>query len=327
MPIEIAEMVRDGDDLLLTWSGADRVEITVGPTPEGDGAGGREARGGRLRLPGVGRGERHYARLRSDDGDTLVTAERRLPLEGPVNFRDLGGYRTRDGRRVRWGRLYRADSLESLTGADLELLRQLGVRTVCDLRREEERDDRPSRIGGDEGIELVALPIGGLTAETRTIATRMMRGEVAELGADRMAEIYLEILEQYPAVWGEVVGRAASEENLPLVVHCTAGKDRTGVASALILACLGVEEAEIVADYELSQPFYSAALIARVKPRLEAKGVEFAKVESYFAASGAVMAATLDGIRGHYGGVEAYLTDRAGIAPARFDSLRARLLE
>jgi len=327
MPIETAEMIRDGGGLLLTWSGVDRVEIAVAPTPDAATVGFREARGGRLRLDGVGRGERRYARLRSVDGDTVVAAERRLPLDGPVNFRDLGGYRTADGRRVRWGRLFRADSLESLTGADLELLRLLGVRTVCDLRRDEERVEGPSRLIGEEGIEIVPLPIGGLSAETRTIATRMVRGEVAELSAARMGEIYLEILEEYPAVWRVVVDRAAAEECLPLVVHCTAGKDRTGVASALILGVLGVEESEILDDYELSHRFHSAAVIARVKPRLESKGVEFAKVESYLAASAAVMAATLDGLRRRYGGVEAYLTERAGVAPVRLALLRERLLE
>ena len=248
-------------------------------------------------------------------------------MEGPVNFRDLGGYRTTDGRRVRWGRVYRSDCLSSLTGGDLGSLRSLGVRTVCDLRRDEERDENPSRVAGEEGIELVPLPIGGLSAETRTIATRMMRGEVEELSAARMAEIYLEILEEYPAVWRELVGRAGSEQSLPLVVHCTAGKDRTGVASALILAALGVEDGDIVSDYELSHDLYSAALIASVRPRLEAKGVEFARVENYFAASAAVMEATLAGIGDRYGGVERYLIERAGLAPGRLDSLRKRLLE
>jgi protein-tyrosine phosphatase len=257
----------------------------------------------------------------------VTAVERRVSLEGPVNFRDLGGYRTSDGRRVRWRRLYRSDCLSSLTVADLESLRLLGVRTVCDLRRDEERDENPSRVVGEEGIDLVPLPIGGLSAETRTIATRMMRGEIEELSAARMGEIYLELLEEYPRVWREVVERAASEVSLPLVVHCTAGKDRTGVASALILAALGVEEADIVADYGLSHDLYSAALIARVRPRLEAKGVEFGKVENYFAASAGVMRATLAGIGDRYGGAERYLTERAGLAQARLDSLLEQLLE
>ena len=99
------------------------------------------------------------------------------------------------------------------------------------------------------------------------------------------------------------------------------------MASALILGALGVEEADIVYDYELSHDLYSAALIARVRPRLEAKGVEFAKVESYFAASTAVMTATLAGIADRYGGAAGYLTERAGLAPARLDELREQLLE
>ena len=230
--------------------------------------------------------------------------ERRLPLDGPVNFRDIGGYRTADGRSVRWGRVFRSDSLETLTPADIALLEQLGVRVVCDLRRDEERASAPSRVHGHPGLRVEHLPIGGIAAETKDMAGRMLRGEIPEVSAAMMADVYLTILELHPDSFGAVVGHAADAASLPMVVHCTAGKDRTGVASALVLAALGVDEETIAADYELSNEFQARARVAVVRPQLDAAGIEFAKVEAYFMAPGAVIAATLDGLRITRGTVE-----------------------
>ncbi len=249
---------------------------------------------------------------------------RRLKLEGPVNFRDLGGYAGLDGRRVRWGRLYRADSLEHVSAADLDLLAAIGVQLVCDLRRDEERASAPSRIGD---VRIEHLPIGGLAAETNAMAGRMMRGEIPEVGVDMMADVYLTILRLHADAFGAVVAHAADPANLPMIVHCTAGKDRTGVASALLLAALGVSDDVILADYELTAEYYSATKIAEVRPILEAAGIEFSKVETYFGAPQAVMAATLAGLRAAHGSVEAYLTRAAGVPPAALDALREHLLE
>src|SRR5205823_13347586 len=123
---------------------------------------------------------------------------------------------------------------------------------VCDLRRDEERATAPSAIASHGSVEVEHLPIGGIAAETKTMAARMMRGEIPEVSVDTMAGVYLTILDLHPDSFGTVVARAADESRLPMVVHCTAGKDRTGVASALVLAALGVDDETIAADYELS---------------------------------------------------------------------------
>ncbi len=253
--------------------------------------------------------------------------ERRLKLDGPVNFRDLGGYETADGRSVRWGCVYRSDSLESLTASDIARVEELGVRLVCDLRRDEERATAPSRFLGHPDVQIEHLPIGGIAAETKNMAGRMMRGEIPEVSVDTMAEVYLRILDLHPDSFGEVVRRAADPSSLPMVVHCTAGKDRTGVACALLLGTLGVDEEMIAADYELTTGFHSEAKIAEVRPQLEAAGIEFAKVEAYWAAPRAVMAAALAGIRARWGGIEDYLLGPAGLSPEALDKLRLNLLD
>jgi protein-tyrosine phosphatase len=256
----------------------------------------------------------------------VEATQRRLELEGPVNFRDVGGYATADGRHVRWGCVYRSDSLESLTSADIARLDELGIRLVCDLRRDEERAAAPSRVVGHGDLRIEHLPIGGIAAETRDMAGRMLRGEIPEVSVAMMADVYLTILDLHPDSFGTVVAYAADPASLPMVVHCTAGKDRTGVASALLLGALGVDDETIAADYGLSDEFQARARIAAVRPQLDAAGIEFAKVEAYFQAPRAVIAATLDGLRERYGGVGEYLTERAGLAPATLDKLRALLL-
>jgi protein-tyrosine phosphatase len=256
----------------------------------------------------------------------MAVRERRLQLEGPVNFRDLGGYPTAEGREVRWGQVYRSDSLETLTAADLGRLDELGIKLVCDLRRDEERAAAPSRVLEHGDVRIEHLPIGGIAAETKDMAGRMLRGEIPEVSAAMMADVYLTILDLHPDSFGAVVAHAADPACLPMVVHCTAGKDRTGVASALLLAALGVDDHTIAADYELSTEFESHARIAAVRPKLDAAGVDFAKVEAYFLAQRAVIATTLEGLRERYGGVEDYLMGHAGLSPATLDKLRDLLL-
>ncbi len=224
------------------------------------------------------------------------------------------------------GDAYRSDALHDLTDADAQLLAALGVRHICDLRRDPERDTAPDRLPPGSGVEIEHLPIGGLAAETKTMADRMMRGEIAEVRTETMAGVYATILRVHPDTFGTVVARAADPARLAMVVHCTAGKDRTGVASALILAALGADDEAILDDYELSHHYHSAPRMAEVRPRLEAVGVEFARVEAFFGVSRAVMAHTLADLRATYGSVEEYLTGPAGLDASVLTSLRDQLL-
>jgi protein-tyrosine phosphatase len=142
-----------------------------------------------------------------------------------------------------------------------------------------------------------------------------------------MADVYTTILELHADSFGAVVTHAADPASLPMIVHCTAGKDRTGVASALILAALRAEEETILADFELNAEYYSAAKIAEVRSQLEAAGIDLAKVETYFGASPAVMAAMLADLRARHGSVEGYLMGPAGVAAATIAALRDQLVE
>jgi protein-tyrosine phosphatase len=128
-------------------------------------------------------------------------------------------------------------------------------------------------------------------------------------------------------VFGEVLTMLAEPEHLPAVFHCTAGKDRTGLTAALVLSTLGVDDAQILDDYELSNRFRSAVRIAEIRPALEENGIDIERYLPLFSAPRRAMAAALEGIGATYGSVEAYLTGPASVAPATLAALREHLLE
>ena len=169
--------------------------------------------------------------------------ERDIPVDGVINFRDLGGYRTADGRGLRWGRLFRSGALHYITEAGVARLEELGVRSVLDLRRDDEIAYQS--VGAIERSSLrrhwlPLVPVGGseLLNERhgRGISGERYRGYLG-FGAEHFVRA-LELL--------------ADESSYPALFHCTAGKDRTGVIAALVLDILGVDGETIREDYALS---------------------------------------------------------------------------
>ena len=185
----------------------------------------------------------------------MDTESRLVPLEGSFNFRDLGGYPGRRGRLTRWGRLYRADALHELTVEDIVRLRNLGLRTIVDLRTERElaRSGRGPLEPEDVAFHHLAVVQEGVRGD----GTPNLRAEGESVAApapagDGLAERYLWYLDVGRASLAEALTMLGGEEHYPLVFHCAAGKDRTGVLAALILSILGVERDAIVADYVIT---------------------------------------------------------------------------
>ncbi|MFG2071555.1 tyrosine-protein phosphatase [Nonomuraea maritima] len=169
---------------------------------------------------------------------------RHIEFANLCNFRDVGGYAAKDGQTVRWQRLYRADSLGLLAGDDLTAFQALRVRNVIDLRHPFEVD-RNGRVPEAEGRLYQNLPIEGRPWD---VASYDARTDLARWLADR----YLEVSEDGVANLRTALETVARADNAPVVVHCAAGKDRTGVLTALVLALAGVSEDDIVADYALT---------------------------------------------------------------------------
>lgn len=191
---------------------------------------------------------RPYFLISGDNNKAVRVAERVLPLEGGRNFRDLGGYHTQSGGQVRWGRMYRSGVMSELTANDLVYLAHLGIETVCDFRSRDEMAREPSKMAGQSGTQLVTFDyamdmstIGPImAAKTRAEATRAF------------AAGYVGMAGMLKRNFTDLFARLARNE-APLALNCSAGKDRTGVASALILSALGVPRDTVIADYALSE--------------------------------------------------------------------------
>ncbi len=241
---------------------------------------------------------------------------RTLDFEGCVNFRDLGGYRTGDGRMLAWRRLFRADGLNKLTATDRAQLVDLGLTTVIDLRTLDEADQRGSFPVDEVQVRYVGLPLTDVLPATEDLPDWRE--------ADYVAERYGSMVSEGGPVLTEAIHVLASGEALPAVMHCSAGKDRTGVLSALVLAFLGVPDETIVEDYALS-----AAAMGRLLERLKAEYPEAAdQVEKYAPAILHVVPETMEqflaSLRLEYGSYDE-LAAALGVVEA-MDRLRATVL-
>ena len=182
---------------------------------------------------------------------SIVDDPRRLvSLEAVHNFRDLGGYRTDDGRTIGWGRLFRADGLYRLTDDDLDVVDALGIRTVVDLRSGPEFDQHGRFPIERYPVAFHHLPI----IDSTWMASEIPEVDDTEDGAiEFLTWAYGDMLAQGADRFAHAFGLLAVPGSAPAVFHCAAGKDRTGVLAALILGGLGVDHETIVADYGLTQ--------------------------------------------------------------------------
>jgi protein-tyrosine phosphatase len=241
---------------------------------------------------------------------------RHLNLAGASNFRDLGGYPAKDGRAVRWRQIFRSNHLGHLTQADIEVLRGLGLKSAFDFRGIEERVAAMCCL---EEIAVHSLPIEPTVVAA--LRARLAAG-VALSSADAleiMCDSYRSYV-RYNTPSFRALFAHLLEDRAPLVIHCTAGKDRTGFACALILHVLGVPDELIAEDYLLTNRFYRRDPTASSDLPEEVKQV-LARVEASF------LAAAFDAVGADYGDLENYLGNGLGIGADERARLQARYLE
>ncbi|MGH9098811.1 MAG: tyrosine-protein phosphatase [Acidimicrobiales bacterium] len=241
--------------------------------------------------------------------------DRHVSLEGAVNFRDLGGYRAVDGRTIRWRLLFRADDLSRLSSSDRAVVRTLGIATVIDLRSRPEVE--AARFPVDEiPVGFHHLPLLGV----------LPGFDEYRSGPGWFAGHYLDIARQSGSEIAQAVGIVAQPHSCPVIVHCAAGKDRTGVLVAVLLSLLGVPDETIAEDYALSTAAMDAHL-ARLVSRLPEQEEQIRSVAAaMLSATPANIRALLDGLRAEHGSVEDYVSSH-GAGSEVVSALRELILE
>jgi len=269
---------------------------------------------------------RYYFELVSDHGPKMIISERRVPLQGAVNFRDLGGYETADGRRVKWGRVFRSDNLGRLADRDVAYLRRMGIAMVCDFRTPAEVEKLPDRFPAGGRGKYVHLPVKHGESDPADTFERIRNRDCDWMTEEYMVRGYIRNIERFAAIWSEFFSCLADRSNRPLVFHCTGGKDRAGVGAALILMLLGVPEETIIQDHGLSN-IYIAGVLAKIYVQIRSMGVDPKEVAPYFTAPRSAIVAMINHVKESYGSAAGYLAAKAGVDPQILNQLKADLLE
>ena len=245
-------------------------------------------------------------------------------VEGAVNFRDLGGYRTRDGSVVSPGRLYRSGMMHTITPAGLETLRDtLGLRTVVDLRNATELEADGVSPFADYGIAWRNAPIGGDTVMTPE--ERRERYEAYSDGRVDWSEAYVNMSVRSAASFRALFETAADAASAPLVFHCAGGRDRTGIGAALILSSLGVDDETIALDYALTGDLLQPH-VDRFGRQMEALRISRESWAKLLETSAGSMHRFLGYLRDEHGGAEAYLRE-IGVSVTSLTAARGHLLQ
>lgn len=252
----------------------------------------------------------------TDPTHAMQDPPRALPLQGASNFRDLGGYRGHGGRALRWRRVFRSDHLAALTPQDLDQLQALGVARAVDFRGEAERAAQAYAL---PGVAYHPLTIEPTVVQRAQELLRAGHPLSAQDAVGLMQETYLAFVDANAPRFAGLF-RLLLESDAPLVFHCTAGKDRTGFAAALLLLALGVPREVVMQDYLLTNTYYRPPTgLASAAPR-EVLQVLWGVQEDF-------LDAALHRVDAQYGGITTYLEDVLGLDAAARAELAARYLQ
>jgi protein-tyrosine phosphatase len=255
---------------------------------------------------------------------------RKLPFDSMHNFRDLGGLPTEDGLAVKWGVIYRADKVAGLTEQDQHYLERLKLRKIIDFRSDEERYEAPHNLLPNSSIIIEALPVTVEAAQIEKVTARLQQESVtAEDMALFLIEANREMIERFTPVYKQWLHSLLDENNHPQVFHCTAGKDRTGLAAALLLRILGVAPEHVMRDY-LATNTYTAARLEKIVHHINEMTMHQVNedvIRMLFKVQPRFLNEAYNSIDEHYGDFPTYLDTGLGLSEEDRGRLRTLLLE
>jgi protein-tyrosine phosphatase len=340
----IAALALDGADVqrpapnqvTVTWQGADPVDVYVSGRPDASIAQARRVaradRQGVFVMQRTGLGRPYFILKDEHDRSLARVAERLLPLERGSNFRDVGGYPAAGGKHVRWGLIYRSGATPMLTEADFRYLARLGLAADIDLRSTEERQIAPDRLPDHTGALYLARDYPG----AEVFAPKATSGKSDASPVNLYRSWLVSLAPQFRDVFHQLLKRDGA-----VTYHCSAGQDRSGVATALVLSALGVPRDVILADYHLStqdrrpeneMPHidparYPGNVVAAYYVKAQASGKPTKPRPLYDASGVALLQQTFDEIDTHWGSVDTYLDKELGVNALDIARLRAAYLE
>jgi protein-tyrosine phosphatase len=262
---------------------------------------------------------RHYVSVIPPAGELpAVAGERRLVFEGATNFRDIGGLPTADGAVTRWGQVFRSDGLDRLSDSDLDRFAHLGIRAVYDLRGDAERAADPDRVPSEQ----IAL----LSRHPSEDGPTPLGTTTAYEGEQVLAKVYVGMLDHSAHLFGKLFSNLAERDRVPAVLHCAGGKDRTGMAVALLLACLDVDRDEILDDYTATAKWRTVDDEWSLYERLLSRGVTPEAAAGFLGTPRWAMVEALQHLDKAYGGAVPYLLGPGGLPEPTLCALRQALI-
>lgn len=253
----------------------------------------------------------------------LLEDKRLIPLEGADNFRDIGGLKTQNGKSVKWGKLYRSGKLSGLTAADFTSLEDLAVKTVVDFRTNSEFKLEADTL--PPFVSYLHLPIG----EDSWSGGALLQN-IRNMTPDSMENFMVELYAEIPIKWSDQYKRyfesLQEPASAPLVYHCTSGKDRTGIATAMLLYSLGVDMATIKKEYELTN-YYRYSANQKTYKALEKYGIPTEISKPLMGVKGTYLDRVFAEIGARYGSMDAYMAEELGLDEAAKKKLQALYLE
>jgi len=255
---------------------------------------------------------------------------RKLPFTGAHNFRDLGGYKTEDGRALKWGKIYRSDDLHLLTDEDLKYLSRLNIKSVVDFRSDEERESEPDRLNPDMTQVLLPIKFQPEELDDETLKNLMKNLTFGTLDSSNLLRDFnIVIVKDFATEYKKFFRHVIENNAEPIVFHCTAGKDRAGFASAMILTVLGVPREKVIEDYLLTNTY--------VKDHVDSEMLEI-ELKTFFRADTdnlrkinlveeRYIQAAFDTIDSEWGGMDNYISGALGLSDEDILKLKDFYLE
>ncbi len=276
---------------------------------------------------------RHYFTLVNAEGDSITLASRLIPLQGGRNFRDLGGYKTTDGKTVKWGKLYRSGVLAGLTEQDYQLIEGLNIETVVDFRTNSERSSEQTHWQASP-VEMITkdYEMEGMDAIVQVLRDpELNRAKLEGFMANMYPHILDDQKQNYTAMFDRMVNKDGG-----LLFHCTAGKDRTGISAALILTALGVDRQTVINDYLATNIYLDPTALqpkdsGNVNPEHAAMMKFFASlpqdmVQPLMGVTQPLIEAAIDAMEAKHGSVLEYIKQELDVSDEDIAELRAKYL-